>query len=79
MTETILTTVAALGLAVCLTTALLDHTRRDDELRADLAACVDGWEESAELNRVCLDVVDQCRTLVAGGACACWMPGEVGK
>lgn len=75
MTDAVLTLLASLCLAVCLTTAILDHTHQDDARRAELAACVDGWEASAALNRVCLDVVDDCHNLVTGGACSCWVPG----
>ena len=77
MTDTILVCMAALGFGVCLTVAILDHTDRDDAARAHLVECVDGWGESAELNRACLAVADECRALVLGGACSCWMPDEV--
>ena len=76
MTDTILAYLAALGLGVCLTVAVLDHTRADDRRGADLADCVDGWEESAALNATCLAVADECRALVEGHACSCWRVSE---
>jgi hypothetical protein len=60
-----------------LAAGVVAHTRADDARKADLAECVDGWEESATLNATCLAVADECRALVMGGACSCWMPDEV--
>jgi hypothetical protein len=60
-----------------LAAGVVAHTRADDARKADLAECVDGWEESAALNATCLAVADECRALVLSGACSCWMPDEV--
>ena len=73
----VLSLAAALIFHACLVVTVLDHTRADDARKADLADCVDGWEESAAINATCLAVVDECRALVMGGACSCWMPDEV--
>ena len=79
MNDSILTWLSAIMLAGALLSAGLAHTRRDDELRANLSECLDGWETSAALNETCLNTVEQARDLLVDGPCACWVPDEVGR
>ena len=74
--DSTLTIIAATGLGLALAAGVVAHTRADDARREDLAACVDGWEESAALNAMCLAVADECRALVEGHACSCWRVSE---
>ena len=76
MTDTILAYLAALGLGVCLTVAVLDHTRANDARKADLAACRADLAIEGEVANACMAVVEQCRALVEGHACSCWRVSE---
>ena len=76
MNDSTLVLIASLGMAGALLSAGLAHTRRDDEIRATLSECLDGWETSAVLNETCLHTVEQARDLLVDGPCACWVPDE---
>lgn len=74
MTDTILTIVGAIGLGACLVAATLDHARRDDDVRADLTECRYELALEREVADTCMAVVEECRAVVEGHACACWRP-----
>lgn len=72
--DSTLTIIAAIGLGLALATGMLAHTKNDDRVRGELVGCRGDLAVEGEVADACMSVVEQCRALVEGHACACWEP-----
>lgn len=76
MTDATLVLIASLGLTVCMTEVILDHTRRDDERSAAYVDCRVALHGERLVADACMATVEDCRALVEDFACTCWRPTE---
>lgn len=76
MIDAALTLIAALGLGACMTVVILDHTDRDDAVRAAHVDCRVDLATERLVADVCMATVEDCRALVEDFACTCWRPRD---